>query len=151
VAESKKRSFVAATLSVRHRGSLGQPGGVQGPFFGGTAWLPPVYVYETDSGFIVIAEIAGVEPSELEVVIQGQVVRISGVRSGLVQPETLPEPIRCIHHRELDQGPFEREVLLPCPIDSARAVAQFRQGLVRIHVTKAEALPHCEPRSIKVD
>ncbi len=151
MAESKKRPFVAAVLTAQHRGSLGQAGAVPGPFFGSGVWLPPIDVYETATEFIVMIEIGGVQPDDLDLVLQGQVLRISGVRSALVENEDLAERIRCIHHREIDHGAFDREILLPCPIDSSRASARFQQGLVRIHIAKAEAAPRCEPRSIKVD
>jgi HSP20 family protein len=151
VAESKKRPFVAATLAVQRRGSLAQAGSVPGPFFGTGAWLPPVDVYETSTEFIVMIEIGGVSPDDLDLVLQGQVLHISGVRSALVEDEVLGEAVQCIHHREIDHGAFDREILLPCPVDSSRAFARFLQGLVRIHIAKAEAAPRSEPRSIKVD
>lgn len=151
MAEWKKRPFVAATLSVQQRRTLTDPSSMQGFFVGSDGWLPPVDVYETDEQFVVLAEIGGLDAGGLEVVLQGQIVTIAGSREALAACAAAGDEIRCIHHREIDDGRFEREIRLPCPVDGATAQAGYADGLLTIRVAKADVPPPCEARSIKVD
>jgi HSP20 family molecular chaperone IbpA len=71
-------------------------------------WEPPVDIFETDHQVVVWVALPGVDPKELQVVIDGDVIAIKGVRH-------LPESARdgTIHRLECPYGRFERRLRLP--------------------------------------
>ncbi len=145
MAESKKHAFLT-TLSIQRRADLSSSGT---PVFGPAVWLPPIDVYETTREFIVIAEIGGVAAEDVEIELRGQTLRISGERTALVGD--LGPGLRCIHHREIDHGAFEREVTLPVAVDPSCLAAQLDAGVLRVILTKSDAPPKRDLRSIKVE
>ena len=74
----------------------------------GASWDPPVDVLETKDAVLILAALPGVDPDQVEAVIEGGTLVISGER-------TLPDEVRTavIHRLELPQGRFERRVELP--------------------------------------
>jgi HSP20 family protein len=71
-------------------------------------WEPPVDVIETETELWIIAALPGVEQADLEVAIDGDIVRIAGQRR-------LPAMARgaAIHRLEVPYGQFERRIRLP--------------------------------------
>ena len=72
------------------------------------AWEPPVDVLETPDEVLILAALPGVAEEQVQAVIEGSVLLISGVRA-------LPDAWRTaqIHRLELPQGRFQRRVPLP--------------------------------------
>ncbi|HVL73526.1 MAG TPA: Hsp20/alpha crystallin family protein [Beijerinckiaceae bacterium] len=75
---------------------------------GGASWEPPVDVIETDRELLILVALPGVDPDQVETVIEDGTLRVSGRR-------TLPPELRnaVIHRLELPQGRFERRIQLP--------------------------------------
>ena len=71
-------------------------------------WEPPIDMLETDRELLIIAALPGVDPAQVEAVIEDGVLILSGRR-------TLPPQLRTakIHRMELPQGRFERRIPLP--------------------------------------
>jgi len=101
------------------------------------AWSPPTDVYETEEGFIVKVEIAGLREEDFEVAIEDNILRVSGNRPDLSER-------RAYHQMEIRFGKFEIAVELPSPFDVERSTAVYRDGFLVI------SLPKQEPREIKV-
>ena len=72
------------------------------------SWEPPVDLIETGGELWIIAALPGVEAADLEVAIEGDGLRIAGVRR-------LPAMLRgaAIHRLEVPYGRFERRIRLP--------------------------------------
>ncbi len=72
------------------------------------SWEPPVDMIETDREVLILAALPGVDPDQVQAVIENGVLVIRGVR-------VLPPEVRTavIHRLELPQGRFERRVPLP--------------------------------------
>lgn len=72
------------------------------------AWEPPVDVLETEREVLILAALPGVDPEQVQAVIEDGALVIAGIRS-------LPDALRTavIHRMELPQGRFERRVPLP--------------------------------------
>jgi HSP20 family protein len=72
------------------------------------AWEPPLDMLETESEILVLIALPGVDPDQVEAVIDGADLLVAGTR-------TLPNELRTaiIHRLELPQGRFERRVRLP--------------------------------------
>lgn len=73
-----------------------------------SCWEPPIDVLETDREVLILVALPGVDPDEVQAVIDDGVLVISGQR-------TLPKELRDarIHRLELPQGRFERRIALP--------------------------------------
>lgn len=94
-------------------GSLARAERLRQQFFnlqsaGGPSWEPPIDVLETDQELLILVALPGVDPDQVEAIIEDGVLAISGRR-------TLPAELRHarIHRLELPQGRFERRIALP--------------------------------------
>lgn len=107
---------------------------------GGGAY-PPINVFRKGEDFALIAEIPGVQKSDIEVQVKGHTVRISGGKS-------VDYPTgAAVHRRERLGGRFDRALSLPFEIDPERVQAECRNGVLALLLTRAE---HDKPRTIKV-
>jgi HSP20 family protein len=107
---------------------------------GGGAY-PPINVFRKGDDFTLVAEIPGVKKSDIDIQVKGRTVRISGTK-GLDQPEAAS-----LHRRERAAGQFDRAVSLPFEIDADRVQAQCVDGVLLLHLSRAE---QDKPRSITI-
>lgn len=106
----------------------------------GDRWQPDIDVYETESELVVRAEIAGIAGADLRVSIDGQQLRISGIRRA---PER--RDLRRLHQMEVATGPFERVVEIPMAFDRERVTAHLADGFLTV------SLPKRRPQRIPVE
>ncbi len=107
---------------------------------GGGAY-PPVNVFRKGDDFIIIAELAGVKKSDLDVQVKGRTIRLTGAK-------TVSYPDKAaLHRRERLAGKFDRAVTMPVDIDPDRVKAEYRDGVLALFLPRAESE---RPRSIKV-
>jgi HSP20 family protein len=99
-------------------------------------WEPPMNVFETDSEFVVIMDIAGMDAKDIGVFSDGAVLRISGVRKDLVAPGK-----KQFHSLEIQVGPFQRLIGIPAPVDAASLTTRYANGLLEIHLNKKSDAP----------
>jgi HSP20 family protein len=84
------------------------------------------YVTEDPHELTVVVELAGVEAASVRVVVDGQLLVVSGER-------TRPKADgRVYQQMEIEYGPFLRQVRLPEDVDSEHARAEFDRGILRI-------------------
>ena len=71
-------------------------------------WEPPVDVFESDRELTISAALPGVEPGDIKVAIERDVLLVAGVRR-------LPKvaPGTAVHRLEIPHGRFERRIRLP--------------------------------------
>lgn len=74
----------------------------------GPAWEPPVDMLETDREVLILVALPGVDPREVQAVIDQNELLIAGERR---YPPALLDAV--IHRLELPQGRFTRRVRLP--------------------------------------
>jgi len=81
--------------------------------------------------------VAGIDPKEVKVEVQGNILTISGERKKVETKKELN-----YHYRELNYGKFERLLTLPEGLDVEKLVAEFNNGVLEINapITTA-ALP----------
>jgi HSP20 family protein len=97
---------------------------------GGPCWEPPIDVLENDKELLILVALPGVEPDQVEAVVEDGVLVISGNR-------TLPEELRNarIHRLELPQGRFQRRIVLP---RGRYAISRFAvNGCIAFRLTKS--------------
>ena len=92
-------------------------------------WVPRADIYETADRLLVALEVPGVERSDIEIVVQGPYLRVSGSREA-------PAATGCMrwHQMEIAYGPFERVVALPYEVDPDRITAAYRDGFLLIEI-----------------
>jgi HSP20 family molecular chaperone IbpA len=100
---------------------------------------PPVDIYETPEGLVLLADLPGVAPSDLVVRHEDNVLTIQGKAQHLL---TL-EPV----YREYELGMFFRQFQVSEEVDREKIAARFHQGVLTLRLPKAEKAP---PRQIAV-
>jgi HSP20 family protein len=102
---------------------------------------PPVNVGATEDQVEIYVFAAGVEPKDLDISIQQNLLSIAGERK--LDGESEAEHYR----RERFQGKFHRVITLPDDVDPERVSAQYRDGVLHINVKRRES---SRPRQIEV-
>src|SRR6516165_1062752 len=100
-------------------------------------WTPNTDIYVTDTGLVIKVELAGMKSDSLEITIEGQKLRINGVR-----PDCCRSPHCSFQQMEINYGPFERTLEVPPGYDLAHARAIYVNGFLRIDVPVAQHRPH---------
>jgi HSP20 family protein len=107
----------------------------------GTAWAPPIDVYETEDRYVVTAEVPGVSRDQVELAVQDNRLTVRGARNGGAESET-----QHFHQVERGHGSFERTFRFADAVATDQISADLRDGVLTITVPKA-ATP---PRRIQV-
>lgn len=92
-------------------------------------WDPPTDVYETEHAYIVRMEIAGMSEGNFDVSIQDDTLYVTGFRPDFPAR-------RAYHQMEIRSGKFTNAVALPGPVNSDRALAEYRDGFLTITLPK---------------
>lgn len=95
---------------------------------------PQMDIFETPGEIILVAEMAGVNKSDLSVELDAKAVKIAGFRA-----EIQREPGSRFHLAEIPYGSFERTVFLPKPIDPDKVTASYSGGILQIRMAKQKA------------
>ena len=95
-------------------------------------WTPNTDIYVTDSGLVIKAELAGMKSDSLEITVEGQRLRITGVR-----PDCCRSPNCSFLVMEISYGPFETALDLPPGYDLSLAKAIYVNGFLRVDVPPA--------------
>lgn len=102
------------------------------------AWTPAAELVETDDELVLTAELPGLTRDEIELEIEEDLVTIRGEKK-VEREETKPR----YHVWERAYGKFARSLALPRPIDPDRAKAEFKHGVLTVHMPKTvEAKAH---------
>lgn len=97
---------------------------------------------QTEDDVVVKASIPGVKADEINISVTGDTLTI---RAEVKSEEKVEKAD--YHLREIRQGTFARSVLLPCPVVSDKASAEFENGILRLSLPKAEEV---KPKTITV-
>jgi HSP20 family protein len=96
---------------------------------------PRIDVSETDGQYVIEAELPGVDPKEVEVSLDGDLLTIKGEKK--IDRE---DKSKDYHVVERAYGAFSRSIALPFTADADAIEAKFENGLLRISARKpAEA------------
>ncbi|MAR89888.1 MAG: hypothetical protein CML06_03265 [Pseudomonadales bacterium] len=104
-------------------------------------WQPVVDIAESPTGYQVHLELPGIQPEQVKVELDDNVLRISGEK---VRPESEEVQYR---HRERAVGEFQRAFSLPEDADHNAINARFDHGLLVISIQKKE---QAQPRKIEI-
>lgn len=98
---------------------------------GSRGFIPAMDVYETKDAVVVESPLAGVDPKDVEISIENNVL---SVRGEIEKKSEVEE--KDYYRKEVRSGSFYRQVALPSMVDADRAEASFDQGMLRITVPK---------------
>lgn len=103
----------------------------------------PLDVIERENKLIVRAAIPGIDPKDLDIQVEENVLTIRGeVRSEFEQKEDK------VYRKEITTGRFSRSVRLPEDINLEAVDAEFQHGMVTVTLPRREAP---KPKSVKVN
>ena len=97
----------------------------------GVAWQPLVDVYERPETMVIVAELPGVDKTQIDVTIEGTSLSIKGLRH-----KDLPSDTQRVHQMEIAYGPFARTVELPVYADLEHIEAHFENGYLTVTVPR---------------
>ena len=95
-------------------------------------WMPAVDIYETAEEIVLVAELPGIEPADVDVQLRDNTLSIKGERKmeKAVKDESY-------HRVERVYGSFSRTFTLPATVDQEKINANFSKGLLEIKMPKA--------------
>jgi len=102
---------------------------------------PEVNIFETEDGYVVEAEMPGVNKEGLEISVEGSELTIVGHRNS---DQVNAQPL----FRERRLTDYRRSFELDPAIDTAKISAKIDQGVVTVTLPKSEKV---KPRKITVD
>lgn len=108
-------------------------------------WVPALDVVEKRDAYVVIAELPGVNSSQVELNFEQNVLTIRGEKNPAFDPSKDGE-LR-VYTAERVIGTFQRAIRLPEFVDGERIAAELRDGILTITIPKATA---AQPRKIEI-
>lgn len=94
-------------------------------------WSPNVDIIEDEKEFLVKAELPEMKREEVKVVVEDGVLSISGERKRETE-----EKNKHYHRIECDYGSFFRSFTLPAGTTGEKVTADFKDGVLRVHLPK---------------
>ena len=108
------------------------------------SWMPAVDVNETETEFLLSADMPGLDKKDVSVNIHDGVITIKGERT--IDNEKSNDDYRI---RERQLGSFNRSFRLPDNVNEVNVAAKFNNGVLTITLPKTkEVIP--EGRQIKI-
>jgi len=139
--KQKKSSIKAETAKVKKSVSVKEDN--KNPSFAETSkskakWFETegqlvVDIYQTDDELVVQSAIAGINPDDLDISIENDMVVIKGKRE-----KTIEKKERNYFYSECHWGYFSREIILPVEVDASKAEAGMKNGILTIRMPKIE-------------
>ncbi|MCP9439818.1 MAG: Hsp20/alpha crystallin family protein [Nitrospira sp.] len=107
-----------------------------------TEWVPLVDIEENDKEYVIKAELPEMKKEEIKVSVEDDVLCISGERK-----REKEEKGKKYHRVERSYGCFERSFTLPDDADGTKVNAEYKDGVLRVHLPKSEK---AKPKAIEV-
>ena len=130
---------------IRFRPNILNPFEDMDRFFGDDSprgFVPALDVYQTKDAVVVEMPLAGVDPEDVDVSIEDNILTLRGEtkRKSEIDDENF-------YRKEVRYGSFHRQVALPVPVISEKAEAVSKDGLLKISVPKVKEE---EVKSLKI-
>jgi HSP20 family protein len=106
------------------------------------SWVPPVDIFEEADNIRIVAEIPGVQPEDIKISLEGNLLTIHGTKQQEAEEKT-----ERVHRYERTYGAFERSFTLPASVEPKDIKANYDQGVLTITLPKSE---RAKPRQIEV-
>ncbi len=117
--------------------------GEEGHLSSASDWVPAVDIKEEKDGFVIKADLPGVDPNAIEIHAENGMLSIKGERESEKKEER--EGYKRV---ERAYGSFFRRFTLPDTADTDKITAKSANGVLEVRIPKHEKL---QPRKIKVE
>ncbi|MCY2965508.1 MAG: Hsp20/alpha crystallin family protein [Planctomycetota bacterium] len=104
-------------------------------------FTPPVDIYDSPEGLVLLADLPGVSTGTMELQIQDNKLTLLGRCQSVIPPEAR------LLHKEYDEGDFLRSFILSEDVDHERITARLNNGVLEVVLPRA---PRAAPRKIEV-
>ena len=104
-------------------------------------WAPVVDIQETETEYLVKAELPEVKKEDVKVTVENGVLTLQGERK-----QEKEEKGKKFHRIERSYGSFLRTFTVPLDTDETRVAADFKDGILKIRLPKTE-----KPRPKAID
>jgi HSP20 family protein len=105
-------------------------------------WAPSVDIIEDEKEWLVKADLPEVKKEDVKVTVENGVLAITGERK--LEKE---EKNKKYHRVERSYGNFLRSFTLPDGADGSQVNAEFRDGVLKVHLPKSEK---AKPKTVEV-
>lgn len=96
-------------------------------------WIPRVDIKEDKESYRVLADVPGINPKDIEISLEQNVLTLKGRRDHQVKEEK-----ENLVRVERSYGSFYRQFTLPTTIDSDQVSAKYNHGVLEIIIPKKE-------------
>ena len=100
-------------------------------------WSPDVDISEDEHGYLLKADLPEIKRDDVRVTVEDGILNVSGERKTEKEDQK-----RKFHRIERAFGNFRRSFTLPEDADSTKVTAEFRDGVLKVHLpttTKAKS------------
>jgi HSP20 family protein len=104
-------------------------------------FTPPIDIYESDEGLVLIADLPGVSVKSLELQVQNNKLTLLGRVTTQIPPNARPL------HTEYEEGDFLRSFILSEDVDHECVTARLNNGVLEVVLPRS---PKSAPRRIQV-
>ena len=101
----------------------------------GRLWCPAADVYRTRDGWIVKVDLAGISADDLQITLHGSTLELRGLRRDSSYAEGIT-----YQQLEITYSRFEKRIQFPSSIEKATLERDYRDGLLVLKLSEAEAL-----------
>ncbi len=105
-------------------------------------WTPVVDIQESDNEYLIKAELPEVRKEDVKVTVENGVLTLQGERK-----QEKEEKGKKFHRIERSYGVFLRTFTVPLDAEETKVAADFKDGILRVHLPKAEKP---RPKAIEV-
>jgi HSP20 family protein len=107
--------------------------GDEGGLLSGERMVPSLDLSETDGSLEVRMDVPGVDPKDLDIQVNGNLLTICGQRK-----EEHEEKGKTFHRVERRTGSFSRSVTLPAAVKEEGVEAQYKNGILTVTLPKTD-------------
>lgn len=106
-------------------------------------WMPASEIRETENEYVIEVDIPGVHKEDLDISAENRTLTITGERKDANQDDR-----KGWVRSERRYGKFSRSFRLAEGIDASKVTAEYRDGILKVHVPKPE---EAKPKKINVN
>lgn len=108
-----------------------------------SSFVPAIDVYQTKDEVVVEAPLAGIDPEQVSISIENDVLAIEGKAEHKSEVDE-----KNYYRQEVRYGAFHRAVALPTAVNGDKATATYEKGVLKIVIPKEE---RAKPKTVKVE
>ena len=103
------------------------------PLRGEQNWAPAFDISENEKGYIVSAELPGIDEKDLDITIAGGMLSVKGEKKKETKEES-----ETYHRIERTYGSFQRTFTIPDAVDADKVDATYKDGILKLFIPKSK-------------